>query len=904
MSEHAWVLENVAVFVAGGLDAAEAERVEQHAASCEECAAALRQARALDDKLEALFAPERPDAALEDRLIRSLRAPRVGRRWGWREKVGASAAAAVLLTGTGAGMSVLIERGDLPFPGSPRAVGPQADRQSHLALDGTPAPQQGVRGFALGEGTWSRKGVPAGQDAAGFRSEARSSVTLDDNGAVADRPASPPPPPVDAFGVNSPAVAGGDGSALSLPGGATHLWSDTTFSAPETAARMLGAAAGMGAPAGAKPPSGPVGSFGGAVDGDKSNKDALEHGKKALGGFFRPDDVTTAFQEKPGSGKLDKEGKSGEQVPPPPPPAVTPPKPPASAPPEPAAPRKVIRSGDIEFEVESFDGAAATVTKLVAAVKGGYVATVNSDKLPNGKVRGSLVVRVPPEALDTLVLDLRKELGKAGELKGLRVGSQDVTKHYTDLESRLRAARTMETRLLEIIKSGKGEIKQLLEAEKELGVWRTKIEEFEGELRYLANQVGLSTLTITLAEKEIRVAAGLVESERVSAGIEVEDVEKARDEALKAVADAKGRVSRSELKQHAAGQFNAQLQFEVAPESAGPLRDRLRQLGTVVRFEIDRVQRAEGTGEAPRDGKVKKGDTQFIVSLYNLANVAPRETATLKVAAEDVPASYRALRDAVAKAKGRVLDSRLNEQDRKNVTAQVDFDVRRSEEGALQAALASAGELLSRNVTRAPEGNNVTDAKVLFHVELVNTANIPPRETMTVSVEVADVDATMTLLRAIVAEAKGRVIDTRVGQEPNGRVSGRAIYDVPLSVAPTVVERLKASGQVRVQQTVRNPNAPEGKLAVARLDVTLSNELLVPSDETLWAQVRKGLSYSLRGLSLSVAYLIFGLLVLLPWALLIGAVVWVARRLTRGAEATPVPVAVAPVAGGATATGA
>ena len=102
------------------------------------------------------------------------------------------------------------------------------------------------------------------------------------------------------------------------------------------------------------------------------------------------------------------------------------------------------------------------------------------------------------------MLDLRKELGKQGELKGLRIGSQDITKQYTDLESRLRAARAMEERLLQIIKSGQGQIKDLLAAEKELGVWRTRIEEFEGELRYYQNLVSLSTLTITLYEKEIR----------------------------------------------------------------------------------------------------------------------------------------------------------------------------------------------------------------------------------------------------------------------------------------------------------------------------------------------------------------------------------------------------------------
>src|SRR5207249_6505218 len=129
---------------------------------------------------------------------------------------------------------------------------------------------------------------------------------------------------------------------------------------------------------------------------------------------------------------------------------------------------------------------------------------------------------------------------KVGELKTQRIGSQDVTKAYTDLESRLRAARTMEQRLLEIIKSGKGEIKDLLLAEKELGVWRTKIEEYEGEKRYYDNLVSLSTLTTTLAEREIRAPYAIIETEQVQMGIEVEDVDKAQQQALAAVAEAKG----------------------------------------------------------------------------------------------------------------------------------------------------------------------------------------------------------------------------------------------------------------------------------------------------------------------------------------------------------------------------
>src|SRR5262249_26987557 len=139
--------------------------------------------------------------------------------------------------------------------------------------------------------------------------------------------------------------------------------------------------------------------------------------------------------------------------------------------PNPQPQRKVIRTGEVEYEVESFDSALVTISKLVEE-EAGFVGTVNSDKLPNGKDRGTGVLRCPPGRLDTLLLKLRG----LGELKSQNIRSQDVGKQYYDLESRLKAARAMEARLLEIIAKGKGEIKDLLAAEKELGEWRTKIE--------------------------------------------------------------------------------------------------------------------------------------------------------------------------------------------------------------------------------------------------------------------------------------------------------------------------------------------------------------------------------------------------------------------------------------------
>ena len=144
---------------------------------------------------------------------------------------------------------------------------------------------------------------------------------------------------------------------------------------------------------------------------------------------------------------------------------------PQSAPAEnpPDSGRKIIRHGNMSFEVDSFDSAFVQISKITAE-EGGYIDSTDSDKLDDGKTSGAVAVRVPPEHLDTLVLKLRG----IGDLKGQKIVSDDISKQFTDLQSELRAASAMEDRLLDIIKTAKGSVKDLVQAEKEAGVWRKK----------------------------------------------------------------------------------------------------------------------------------------------------------------------------------------------------------------------------------------------------------------------------------------------------------------------------------------------------------------------------------------------------------------------------------------------
>jgi glycine cleavage system regulatory protein len=1038
MSDHNWVQENMASYVAGGLDAAECDRLDEHVATCTACARALANAQAMDANLNQLFADVRPEPALEDRMIQALRRkPLAGRRqlsllvW-----IGLGAAAVVLLGAFGATASYVLQREGLPFPG---LVSLSAPESQPLVSYGFPGSKSANNLKPLGSAVSPLK------DAEEMAQESRRSTLVsvageqapfrDSNAAVNsdrldDKRAS-------GWGLERQTEAGkldnlgvsDDGRSLQrdMP---TRLQNETlsekesvyTYRHARLAAPAVPPVVGVleskklgdeaekskspylnilqvvppGDQAGLKPGNWP--------EQDKAGATAMTAAPMSFGDQGKgkdKDGKPEVKTETHGQGKETGGGAApgatvanGSVRTVPDQPVQNPVPGGDKKPDEPGAPtgtpRKiVIRSGDIEFEIDSFDSAVAAITKLVSDIKGGFVATVNSEKLPNGKVRGSVVVRVPPERLDGLVLDLRRELGKGGELKGLRIGSQDITKQYTDLESRLRAARAMEERLLLIIKTGKGEIKDLLQAEKELGVWRTKIEEFEGELRYYTNLVSLSTLTITLAEKEILAPYSITETERIQMGIEVEEVDKAMREALAAVTEAKGRVTKSELKQLAAGQFSALVHFEVAPDAAGPLRDRLKQLGTVARLDIERVQQAQGGSGKPQDAKSKRNDSQFFVSLYNLMTIAPRETmvitlacvdteaayktilarvqkatgrvltsnlnrerseqttgsihfdvkvveadavladikeagevlsmqvtenpdvqnvtrskrgfqvqlwalsqvqpretTTIKLATRDVPAAYRELKDAVAKAKGRIIDAQLNEQDKKKVTAQLDFDVRRVEDAGVTAALNKLGDIHSRSTTRIQDSDKVIDSKLRYKINVINVAAVQPRENVKLGIEVSNVDKTAAAFMTQVGEMAGRVVESNLTHERSGRVIARLTFDVPLAAAPALVDKLVAAGTVRVQEASKNPQVPETDLAIARLDVTLSNaDLIVPSDEGLWPSIRTGLSYSFKVGAWSLSWVILGVCVVLPWALVLYAVYRVVLRMRKKAGA-------------------
>ena len=78
-----------------------------------------------------------------------------------------------------------------------------------------------------------------------------------------------------------------------------------------------------------------------------------------------------------------------------------------------------------------------------------------------------------------------------------------MTKAYFDTDARLRNAKRMEDRLLEMLQKNTGKVSDLLQVEKELARVREQIEQMQGELKYYDALVQYATVTVTLAEKDL-----------------------------------------------------------------------------------------------------------------------------------------------------------------------------------------------------------------------------------------------------------------------------------------------------------------------------------------------------------------------------------------------------------------
>lgn len=171
------------------------------------------------------------------------------------------------------------------------------------------------------------------------------------------------------------------------------------------------------------------------------------------------------------------------------------------------AERKIIRTADLFLEVKKYDEAYQEIAKIVKEL-GGFIHHSSKEVAPDGWTTGMVIIRTLPVKFDLAI----ERIAKLGRVERQEVSGRDVTEEYVDLKARLSNAYKVRARLRAILEEKAKKVADILEVEKELERVGENIERLEGKLRYLKDQVDLSTITIRLHEpkKVIRVELGFL----------------------------------------------------------------------------------------------------------------------------------------------------------------------------------------------------------------------------------------------------------------------------------------------------------------------------------------------------------------------------------------------------------
>jgi len=388
--------------------------------------------------------------------------------------------------------------------------------------------------------------------------------------------------------------------------------------------------------------------------------------------------------------------------------------------------RKLIRNAQVELEIVSFDAAVQKITAF-ANEERGYVATTNSEKQANGKLRGTVVVKVVPENLDRFVQKIRD----LGELKNQTLGTEDITKAYFDTDSRLKNARVMEQRLIDMLKKKSDDINDLLQVERELGRVREQIEQMQGELKYWDSQVQFATVTIQLTEKDMEVPAAFLLKERAQLALYAPEVEKVYDE-IKALASPKVQITNAQLDRDNTGRVSARVSMLIAPEESDAQIARVKTMGRIENFQVQTERVAQGGAGMSENAKTKRDKVELNITISREEQEQAFQQTSLRIRTSAIDEKTKELRSLTEKQNGRVRSSSFSRDPDGREFANVSLRVPMKNYSALMQSIDVLGKVENVSVQRQDRtGVQVDEANAPadLSIQVYTQGNIVSQET-------------------------------------------------------------------------------------------------------------------------------------------------------------------------------
>ena len=162
---------------------------------------------------------------------------------------------------------------------------------------------------------------------------------------------------------------------------------------------------------------------------------------------------------------------------------------------------KIVRDGRIGIVVDdgAFSDSVGELT-FIAERHGGFVLSSST----SNERSGTFVLRIPERQFDQARNDIR---GLATRVRFEEVRGDDVTAEFIDFQARLRILQTRRELLFDLFQQA-DTTDEILRMSSQLDDVTLRIEEIQGQLRFLRDQVAESTLRVSIQERNAPAITG------------------------------------------------------------------------------------------------------------------------------------------------------------------------------------------------------------------------------------------------------------------------------------------------------------------------------------------------------------------------------------------------------------
>lgn len=154
--------------------------------------------------------------------------------------------------------------------------------------------------------------------------------------------------------------------------------------------------------------------------------------------------------------------------------------------------QKIVLNAEYTLQVTDADATVGLLQQMTAAAHG-YIVEASFNTGQDGSKAGRMVLRIPSASYTGAITQIRS----LGKLRHERQWAQDVTEAYQDQERRTRILKEQEEKL-QALSLKAATFEDWLKITNQINETRARIEQMEGQLKKLDNQIAYSTINLQI----------------------------------------------------------------------------------------------------------------------------------------------------------------------------------------------------------------------------------------------------------------------------------------------------------------------------------------------------------------------------------------------------------------------